>query len=218
MISPQIAKLLASVKPSGIPDNNANKDEFYVKVNELAKRAGMFYEKVRYLIDYKEEHAIRRNAIQRILKRNLFFKAEGKVAQFLVHELMRGGYLESGSFLESRISHVQGIIDKFLSLQNSIVRVAGGNLTVNKEIIGLTASEIEIYLFGSKIEESVFIAFYETVRKSIKLSQIPISEDEKDAQIYIACLRSLLKADEQSIAYRLWLRFLPNWINIKDGS
>lgn len=218
MVSPQIAKMLASLKQPNIPEIANNKDEFYVKVNELAKKAGMFYEKIRYLIDYKEEHTVRRNAIQRILKRNLFFKAEGKVAQLLIHELIRGGYLESGSFSESGISYVQGIIDKFLSLQNSLAYTAGGNLAVNKKIIGLAASEIETYLFGNKIEESVFTAFYETVRGNVKISQIPISEDDKDAQIYIACLRSFLKADEQTIAYRLWLRFLPNWIHIKDGS
>ena len=218
MVSPQIAKLLTSLKKPARQDDIANKDEFYVKVNELAKKAGMFYEKIRYLIDYKEEHTVRRNAIQRILKRNLFFKTEGKVAQLLINELVRGGYLESGSFLESRISYVQGIIDKFLSLQNSLVYITGGDLAINKKIIGLTASEIEIYLFGNKIEESVFTAFYETAKDNIKLSQIAINDDEKDAQIYIACLRSLLKADEQTIAYRLWLKFLPNWTNIKNIS
>ncbi|MEK9182374.1 MAG: hypothetical protein AAB781_02155 [Patescibacteria group bacterium] len=218
MVSPQIAKLLTSLKQPKIPDSAASKDEYYIKVNELAKKAGMFYEKIRYLIDYKEEHTVRRNAIQRILKRNLFFKTEGKVAQLLIHELIRGGYLESGSFLESRISHVQGIIDKFLSLQNSLNYAAEGDLTVNKKITGLAASEIEFYLFGNKIEESVFTAFYETARNNTKISQIPISEDDKDTQIFIACLRSFLKADEQTIAYRLWLRLLPDWINIKDIS
>ncbi|MBU6430887.1 MAG: hypothetical protein KGJ58_04335 [Patescibacteria group bacterium] len=218
MVSPQIAKLMASLKPSGLTDGRIDKDEFYVKVNDLAKRAGMFYEKIRYLIDYKEEHTIRRNAIQRILKRNLFFKTEGKTAQFLVHELVRGGYLESGSFLESRISYVQGIIDKFLFLQNFLIRLTERNLAINKEIISLAASEIEIYLFGSKIEESVFAAFYETVKDNIKFSQIPINSDDKDTQTYIACLRSFLKADEQTIAYRLWLRFLPNWIDVKNAS
>lgn len=218
MLSSQIDKLLTSLKQTSIPDGGHNKDEFYVNVNDLAKKAGVFYEKIRYLIDYKEEHTVRRNAIQRILKRNLFFKTEGKVAQLLIHELIRGGYLESGSFLESRVSHIQEIIDKFLSLQNSLVYVTGGDLAINKKIISLTASEIEFYLFGNKIEEAVFIAFYETVKDNIKISQIPISEEDKEDHIYIACLRSLLKSDEQTIYYRLWLRFLPNWIDIKDDS
>ena len=218
MVSSQIAKLLESLKQPASKDDIASKDEFYVKVNELAKKAGVFYEKIRYLIDYKEEHTIRRNAIQRILKRNLFFKTEGKVAELLIHELIRGGYLESGSFSENRISYVQGIIDKFLSLQNSLASATGGDLATNKKITGLAASEIEIYLFGAKIEESVFTAFYETAKDSIKISRIPISEDEKDAQIYVACLRSFLKADEQTIAYRLWLRFMPNWTSIRDIS
>lgn len=210
--------MLASLKQPNSSGNISEKDGFYVNVNELAKKAGVFYEKIRYLIDYKEEHTVRRNAIQRILKRNLFFKTEGKVAQLLIHELIRGGYLESGSFLESRISHVQGIIDKFLSLQNSLVYVTGGDLTINKKIIGLASSEIELYLFSNKIEEAVFTSFYETVKDNIKISQIPMNDESKDIQIYIACLRSLLKSDEQTISYKLWLRFLPNWIDVKAES
>lgn len=218
MVSPQIAKLLENVRRPMSSDNKASKDESYIKVNELAKKAGMFYEKIRYLIDYKEEHTIRRNAIHRILKRNLFFKTEGKVAQLLIQELIRGGYLEGKGFQESKISHIQSIIDKFLSLQSPLIYATGGDLTVNKKIISLAASEIEIYLFNNKTEESVLISFYETVRDKIKLSQFPISETEKDTQIYIACLRSFLKADEQTIAYRLWLRLLPNWPYVRDAS
>ena len=84
MVSPQIAKLLSALKQPTKTDNASTTDEFYVKVNELAKKAGVFYEKIRYLVDYKEEHTIRRNAIQRILNRNLFFKSEGKVAALLI--------------------------------------------------------------------------------------------------------------------------------------
>lgn len=218
MTSLQIAKLLENLKQPAVSDSNANKDEYYIRVNDLAKKAGMFYEKIRYLIDYREEHTIRRNAIQRILKRNLFFKTEGKVAKILIHELIRGGYLENNDFLESRISNIQLIIDKFLTLQSSLVHIAGGDLSVNKKIVSLTASEIEIYLFGKKTEESVLLSFYETVRDKTKIFQIAIDEKGKDTQIYIACLRSLLKADEQTIAYRLWLRFLPIWADLKEAS
>lgn len=218
MTSPQIVKLLESLKQPAVSDNNAFKDEYFIKVNDLAKKAGMFYEKIRYLIDYKEEHTIRRNAIQRILKRNLFFKTEGKVAKILIEELIRGGYFENKDFLESRISHIQSIIDKFLLLRSLLTSRIGGDLIVNGKIIGLMASELEIYLFGNKAEESVLISFYETVQGKAKISQIAINEERKDTQIYIACLRSFLKADEQTIAYRLWLRMLPRWVDAKDAS
>lgn len=218
MVSPQIAKLLANLKQPGIPDSAANKDEYYVKVNELAKKAGMFYEKIRYLIDYKEEHTVRRNAIQRILKRNLFFKTEGKVAKILIEELIRGGYFENKDFLESRIHHIQSIIDKFLLLRSMLTDRTRGDLSVNGKIVSMTASELEIYLFGDKIEESVLLSFYETVKSKTKISQIAISEERKDTQIYIACLRSFLRADEQTIIYRLWLRLSPGWSDMKDAS
>lgn len=218
MTSIQITKLLEDLKQPIISDKNENKDEYYIKVNDLAKKAGMFYEKIRYLIDYKEEHTIRRNAIQRILKRNLFFKTEGKVAKILIQELIRGGYFENNDFLESRLSRIQSIIDKFLTLRNMLGDGAGGDLSVSKKIISLTASEIEAYLFGDRIEEFVLSSFYETVKEKTKISQITIDEWGKDAQIYIACLRSFLKADEQTIFYRLWLRMLPKWTVSNDSS
>lgn len=218
MISPQIVKLLENLKQPAVSDGDAFKDEYLIKVNDLAKRAGMFYEKIRYLIDYKEEHTIRRNAIQRILKRNLFFKTEGKVAKILIEELIRGGYFENKDFLESRISHIQAIIDKFLLLRSLLNDRAGGDLIVNGKITGLMASELEIYLFGNKTEESVLLSFYETVKSKAKISQIAISEERKDIQSYIACLRSFLKADEQTIIYRLWLRLSHGWANAKDAS
>lgn len=219
MTSPQITRLLESLKQPTDSDNNTLKDDSYVKVNDLAKKAGVFYEKIRYLIDYKEDHTIRRNAIQRILKRNLFFKTGGeKVASLLIQELVRGGYLESDSFLENRISSVQNIIDRFLSLGNLSGYANGGDLSINRGIISLAASEIEIYLFGDKTENLVLFSFYETVKDKINTSTSSSGEIENGTQIYIACLRSLLKADEQTIAYRLWLRFLPQWANLKDIS
>lgn len=217
MTSPQISKLLESLKQPVASDSETSRDDSYVKVNDLAKKAGVFYEKIRYLIDYKEDHTIRRNAIQRILKRNLFFKTGGeKVAPILIQELVRGGYLESDSFLENRISNIQNIIDRFLSLGNLSGYANGGDPSANKAIISLAASEIEIYLFGDKNEDLVLFSFYETVKDRIKTSTA--SSSEIDTQIYIACLRSLLKADDQTIAYRLWLKFLPQWIDLKDIS
>lgn len=217
MISPQISKLLESLKQQANSSSETLRDGSYVKVNDLAKKAGVFYEKIRYLIDYKEDHTIRRNAIQRILKRNLFFKTGGeKIALLLIQELVRGGYLESDSFLENRISNVQNIIDRFLSLENLSGHANGGDPSINKVIISLAASEIEIYLFGDKNEDLVLFSFYETVKDQVKISTG--SSSEIDTQIYIACLRSLLKADDQTIAYRLWLKFLPQWMNLKDAS
>ena len=40
MTSPQIAKLLESLKQPTAFDNNASKDDSYVKVNDLAKKSG----------------------------------------------------------------------------------------------------------------------------------------------------------------------------------
>lgn len=40
-----------------------------INLNYLASKMALFYEKLRYSVDYKEEHLLRRSAIERIIKR-----------------------------------------------------------------------------------------------------------------------------------------------------
>ena len=84
----------------------------YIHVDYVASRIAFLYEKVRQVIDYQEEHLLRENAIERILRRRLF-SAEPKepFALSLVEELIRAGYFQNDSIPEERIGGVQTILD-----------------------------------------------------------------------------------------------------------
>lgn len=72
-----------------------------VSVHKLTSRAGAFYEKIRYLVDYKDEHTIRRSAIERILKRKFSFEGEKNVGMPLLQELVSAEYLPNNQVPET---------------------------------------------------------------------------------------------------------------------
>src|SRR3989338_5712253 len=68
-----------------------------IHVDEVAQKVAAFYEQIRTIVDWKEEHLMRRAAIIRKLKRK-FFDLElnnfstRNIAEPLVLELIRGGF------------------------------------------------------------------------------------------------------------------------------
>src|SRR3989344_7995427 len=82
-----------------------------IHVDEVALKVAAFYEHVRTIVDWKEEHLMRRAAIIRKLKRRFldlelknFEKKE--IAESLVLELIRGGYFPNDKIEESKIQKV----------------------------------------------------------------------------------------------------------------
>lgn len=219
MISAQIEKLLGRIKAPK-DDPTANSDEPTITINEIVKKAGVFYEKIRYSVDYKEEHTIRRSAIERILNRNLFFGENKNVALFLIQELIRGGYIENNTVKERKVIEVQNIINRYLALFKFVQNNGEKEVIfLKKKILSLAASEIEIYFFDNRIESAVMESYYETVKKQVNLSKITyVTDEDKDIQLYIACRRSIYKNDDQTITYQLWNRFVPDWTKVKDSN
>ncbi len=75
-----------------------------IQVNRVVSKLAFLYEKIRNVIEYKEEHLLRKNAIKRILKRRLTWKSNAKsIAAPLIYELIRGRYLENNAVLENKI-------------------------------------------------------------------------------------------------------------------
>ena len=91
-----------------------------IHVDEIASVVASFYEKIRIVIDWKEEHLMRRAMIIRKLKRRFLewqmsnFSAETQIAEHLVLELIRGGHFPNDSIPESKIAEVQKILDKYI--------------------------------------------------------------------------------------------------------
>src|SRR3972149_11765364 len=83
---------LTETKPAGTP----------IHVDEIASRIAKPYELIRKVVDWKDDNLLRRNAIQRILKRLLFSRLSGvsftghieahKLAETITLDLIRGGH------------------------------------------------------------------------------------------------------------------------------
>lgn len=223
-ISPQTQKLISryqiwySQKPKeGVAT---------IHVDEVASRVAAFYEKIREIVDWKEEHLMRRAAIERMLKRRLLLQEqEGMIAQPLVLELIRAGHFPNDQIPEKKIDDVQNIINKYIFLQeNSELdgreekrRAATPSpktkIQLSNWLLNIAACEIEEALSPASRERALIEYMKEIMKERIKLKQ-GIEEAEKETQIYIACQRALFKLDSSLITYHLLKQRFPGWSNL----
>lgn len=193
-------------------------DEQTIEVNDIISKAAHLYEKLRYAVDYQEEHLLRRNAVERMLKRKLAMNLKSdNIARSLICELIRGSYIPNKSLPERTAHEVQDIIDKYLSLLRRID--AGTNSLPGQAphwntVMSLAASEIEQYIFPNTIERAVVNAFYSSIKTRVQLPENDYTTNERHIQIFIACNRGLLKSDDPSLYYQLWLIYYPDWLGI----
>lgn len=222
MLSPHIDKLLLVAMRPKIPSYlKARSNEQTIEVSHLASQAALLYEKIRYAVDYKEEHLLRRNAMERMLKRKLALNLKSdKIARSLITEFIRACYLPNQSLPERIAIDIQNIIDKYLLLNKAInkkLHAIGPSQYWNR-LMSLTATEIERFLFPSHIEDATVSAFYSSVKDRIQTPENNLSINEQNIQIYLACSRSLLKSDEATLFYKLWLMYYPDWTAPKNQS
>ncbi len=210
MLAPEIQKLAEKLKTQHVGAAHFGSDDAVIKVNRLTSKAGAFYEKVRYFVDYKEEHTIRRAAIERIIRRKVMIEGDRRLDRSFLEELVRGGYLPNERVSESTVHDVERIFNRFLLVKDHIGSKLLQNLKIKKRLINLAASEIDFFLNPTPSDDLVAEAFYLTVKDSVRYSG-PMTRDEFETQIYIACRRMLLKNDDETLFYALWLRAMPNW-------
>lgn len=88
-----------------------------IHINKVVKSAASFYEKMRNTIDFKEEHLLRRGAVQRIITRRLGFGQSSKVvSKSLIYELVQSGYIKNDSVEKKSIKKISVILEKYLTI------------------------------------------------------------------------------------------------------
>ena len=93
----------------------AKKEAATVHVDEVASAVARFYEKIRMVVDWKEEHLIRRIAVQRMLKRRLLmnYSNTSDLAEVFIKELIRSGHFPNDTIAQSKIKKIQRVMDKY---------------------------------------------------------------------------------------------------------
>src|SRR3989339_1733453 len=119
MISDPTRKYLKLIDSLLEPEELA--DVSKIHVDYVASKIATLYEKLRQVIDYQEEHLLRKNTIQRILKRRLLLSSDPEeIAKPLVFELIRGGYFLNDKIPQTKIKSIESILSKYIFLMENL--------------------------------------------------------------------------------------------------
>ena len=188
-------------------------NEETIKTSSTASSLAVAYEAARNAVEFRSEHLIRQAAIVRILRRRLFLgQGSERLSKLLIRELIWARYLKEDSVAVSKITKIQGKIDKYkLALE----------LTEDPKL-----TEWILNLAGCEIEESlVFNPYPQLLINFTAQSLQPVikilgegDSDTKDIQVYIAVERAFAKNSETYISYHLLKALMPGWIEVcSDG-
>jgi len=252
MVSPNLIKKNQEVKPAEINENakrlfqviysdqnkkeaKDNDDTPKINVSSIISKAAFFYEKIRNVIDYDEEHLLRKNAIYRILKRQVVIESVLKnvnvteIAKHLMMELIRGGYLQNDKIPETKIPEVAKMLDKYIKLRNICVLKINSEMNIKKDvnkvknlineknvltnwILSLAACEIEESLGSNKIKQVMTANLYDFLSTNLKLPNDLDFQADLEIQIYLSICRTYQKFDNDMLSFVLFKYYNDDWI------
>ncbi len=186
-----------------------------VHVDEVASRVATFYEKLRGVVDWREEHLMRRATIERILKRRLLLQKNGEdLSSPFISELIRSGYFPNDKIDERKIGIVQNLLEKYIFIiQNSpSPPVEKIKAQLYDWLMSIAACEVEEILDPPRRERAL-IEYMEDIMQE-RISAEGISEAEKNIQISIAVQESLFKLDKPIINYHLLKKQYSDWMQL----
>lgn len=207
-LSPIIQALLSTI--AGIKKKAQPDDFTKLTVSQTVAFLALMYEKVRNAIEYREDHLIRRAAIERILKRRLAMNPKGEgEAENLLRELMWARYFPNGALDEHDIQNIQHIVNTYLELKKQLI--PGRNSTtqayLSQFLMDLLSCEIEEKLSpDTSATEANFTYFlYQTLKDKVKIEEL--NEQQKDAFLFIAIEKAYRKSDSSYQRYHLFNLF-----------
>jgi len=189
--------------------NELDEDE---EIEETGDSMARMYERVRNLIEYKDDHLVKRYAIERMLKRNLIIELRQQdfSIQFL-NEFVMAGYIERPKIFSDLKEQIQKTISKY----QKAVRLASG-YEAKKWLVSIASCEIEEILFPSPARYALARAMFETMKPRLNFSR-RLPAREKDIQVFLAVLKSLSKVDNIYLSYYLAKVYLPEWFDKKSS-
>lgn len=188
-----------------------------IHVDEVAAKVAAFYEKIRGILEWREEHLLRKQAIRRIFKRRIFLAGnEKELAAPLIHELIRGGHFPNDSIDENKIPQMEELIRKYAYIWQNNPPETRQKGRLHDWLLGIASCEIEELLSPPYRQYAMINFMTDFIKERLKItgkqSNIrQISPEELETQIYIAVQRALFKLDEETIAYNLLKTVYSEW-------
>lgn len=190
-----------------------------ISVDEVAAQVASFYERIRGVVDWREEHLLRKTAIERMLRRRLMTARPGAlprdIALPLLQELTRGGHFPNNTIPVSATGAVQRAIDKYAFLAE---RARNGKERRNTTdwLFQIAASEIEEVLAPPRRERALMDFMTDRVREGLSVKggeRWKLTDEEAFVQVAIAVRRALFNLDEATITLHLLDEIYPDWRN-----
>lgn len=182
-----------------------------ISVNPIVSKVATFYERLRNVMDYREEEVILRAAIERILKRRVLLGGGGKeIAEPLVRELVWARYFPDESLSESIIEKIKKSIDLHLLLREKILEKhkEAKEKWVNEWIYQLMSCDLEQILNKRRKKEFMTNFMFKVLRENITISDEV--EQTRDAQVFIAVHKSFARDDLALLRYHLFRQIFGN--------
>lgn len=204
------ASIFRNVQQNGVYPSDSER----VTVNEVVSRIAFFYEKMRNVVDFKEEHLLRKSSVKRILQRVLVPGVMGeKVALPLVQELIRAGYIENKALPLKKVSETARVLNRY---QRLIFEVFGDLKGREREkmhrwLFEIAACELDEVLVPQPKNDAIVEMMYRSIHDDFVVEGEAISKEEKNLLVYVAILRAFLKADQYLTEYRLLKLYFPRW-------
>lgn len=211
-VSTPIKKLILSYLRT--PHRQTSADEPRLNVRVTVSRFSYIYERIRNAIEYKDEHLLRKNAIERMLKRRIYNEIRrNEYGRLLLTELIQARYLHNNVLPESVVGEVDIIVNKYLGLLRV---VAPNRLTKDRRqagdwLLSIMAAEIDHHLVGYHKDEAMVECMYRVMRQDFDLTEEITDEKERNYQVFVAIHRALIKSDQAIVRYHLLKFILPGW-------
>ncbi|OGY41092.1 MAG: hypothetical protein A2Y82_01675 [Candidatus Buchananbacteria bacterium RBG_13_36_9] len=213
----KFANLLENLYTADAKDKIIKREgEEMIKVSIMTSAIAFMYEKIRTIVDYSEDHLLRKNAIFRILKRRFLEGGDYyKMAENILKELISAKYLENNKMPESKIVDIAKVIEKYDLLYTGVENHHGlrDALSLYDWILSLAACELEEAITPAN-KMKVFARFmHDEIKDRIEIVSERMTEEEKNLQIFLAVNRSLIKSDRPMLEYLIIKLWHADWKN-----
>ncbi|MEK7115881.1 MAG: hypothetical protein AAB879_00620 [Patescibacteria group bacterium] len=209
-----VEQILAALAPS---ERREIPDTARIDVHAAVSRFAVLYERIRNAVDYKDDHLLRKAAIVRILKRQLLLESNPiEIATNLVRELIGACYLPNNELPETLIGEVAERVRKYQAVERARVG-STAHLAWLRRII---SAEIDEVVVETSSEQAWASLLYERLADRVHVREaanLPdgqgkqIDDQEFRLQLYMACMRLVMKSDDDMIGYNLLRAYLPEW-------
>lgn len=211
--NPNVQILITELNKVYKEDSEAVKTKKY-EVSEATSFLSNIYERVRNTVDYKDEHLIKRFAIQRFLRYSLSSKSQPEdVTDLLIKDLIRGKYISDQNINDSKVAKISTVLSKYIYAKELLnqQRISLDQGRIWDWLLGVASSEIE-KVIDPLYKPEIFIKLLSNyILRMIKDSRMDLSYEQESLHVLIACHKALVRSDFSILRYHALTLLYPDF-------